>query len=76
MARSLDRRSQLALMLGARPSSPPGLNLAPVGQEPAQHIHLLIVDLGRLVSTKDAVLATPSSEPTPTATASRLGSSS
>lgn len=59
MAGALDRRRELALVLGAGPGLPPRPDLAAVGQKPSQHVHLLEIDVGNLLLTEIARLAAP-----------------
>src|SRR5687768_7503641 len=46
-------------MLGAGPEHPAGKDLAPLGDEPGQELHVLVVDVVDLVRAELADLATP-----------------
>src|SRR6266545_3638671 len=53
----LDRRRDVALVLGAVPRDPPGADLAAVAHELPQQVHVLVVDVVLLVSAELAELA-------------------
>ena len=64
MARALDRRGQLALVLGTIARLAPRPDLAAIGQETPQPISSLVVNVRYLFLTEEAGLATPG-EPAP-----------
>src|SRR5262245_1526184 len=59
LARALDRHLQLALMHRARAGNAPWQNLAPLGHERRQQLHVLVVDVVDLVRAELADLPAP-----------------
>src|SRR3954466_7870563 len=57
LARALDRRLQLALVLGAGARDPPRQDLAALGHERPDQLHVLVVDVVDLVRAELADLA-------------------
>jgi hypothetical protein len=64
MARALDLTCNQALVFGCQARLTPGTNLAPIGQEAAQHIDLLVVWGG--IGCVKVIFLTPASPATPT----------
>src|SRR5438445_3030257 len=56
VARPLDGERELALVLGAGAEHPPGQDLAPLGHEPREQLHVLVVDVVDLVRAELADL--------------------
>src|ERR1039457_6150650 len=53
---SLDCQSNLTLVLGTVARHPPGTNLAPIGHELAQQVHVFVVDPSGVLLAEDADL--------------------
>jgi len=49
---SLDRQPQGSLVFGADPGTTPGFYLRPVGNKPANAVHVLVVDGFHVVNAK------------------------
>src|SRR5215203_1765451 len=54
---AFDRRGGLPLVLRAQARDPAGPDLAPVGDEPPQHVVVLVVDVGDVLLAEHARLA-------------------
>src|SRR5262249_33436691 len=59
VARPLDGQRQLALVLRAGPEHAPGQDLAPLGHEAGEQLHVLVVDVVDLVRAELADLPAP-----------------
>src|SRR5260221_14502348 len=59
IARPLDRAGELALLLGGDRGDPARHDLAPLGNEALQQLHVLVVDLGRIRARERAGLPPP-----------------
>src|ERR671916_3273590 len=72
LAGALDRGGRLALVLRAKARDPTGPDLAPVGDEPPQHVVVLVIDVGDVFFAEDARLAlrrpAPAGRPSPSPT--------
>src|SRR5207237_10163953 len=55
-ARRLDGHGHVALVLGAVARNPAGADLAPVGHEPPEQVHVLVVDPLNVLAAEDADL--------------------
>src|SRR5215204_7624895 len=57
LAGAFDRRCRLPLVLRAQPRDPAGPDLATVGDEPPQHVVVLVVDVSDVLLAEHAGLA-------------------